>query len=94
MEHIYIITERVFVSSIFYNGVSYFRYEINAIQRQKSKEENCEAFNETVSVASSSNVTDLRIGVASFCKAFPWHFVTDRRLELVQLGKLIFNMII
>ncbi|XP_026330207.1 head-specific guanylate cyclase [Hyposmocoma kahamanoa] len=63
-----------------------FRYEINATQCQKSKEENCEAFSEAVSVASSSNVTDLRIGVASFCKAFPWHFVTDRRLELVQLG--------
>ncbi|XP_068907117.1 head-specific guanylate cyclase [Tenebrio molitor] len=31
-------------------------------------------------------VTDLRVGVATFCKAFPWHFVLDRRLELVQLG--------
>jgi guanylate cyclase soluble subunit alpha len=29
---------------------------------------------------------DLRMGVASFCKAFPWHFVMDRQLELVQLG--------
>lgn len=26
------------------------------------------------------------MGVASFCKAFPWHFVMDRRLEFVQLG--------
>jgi len=26
------------------------------------------------------------MGVASFCKAFPWHFVVDRQLELVQLG--------
>nr|4GJ4_A Chain A, Soluble guanylyl cyclase alpha-1 subunit [Manduca sexta]4GJ4_B Chain B, Soluble guanylyl cyclase alpha-1 subunit [Manduca sexta]4GJ4_C Chain C, Soluble guanylyl cyclase alpha-1 subunit [Manduca sexta]4GJ4_D Chain D, Soluble guanylyl cyclase alpha-1 subunit [Manduca sexta] len=26
------------------------------------------------------------IGVASFAKAFPWHFITDKRLELVQLG--------
>lgn len=26
------------------------------------------------------------MGVATFCKAFPWHFVIDRRLELVQLG--------
>lgn len=26
------------------------------------------------------------MGVAAFCKAFPWHFVIDRRLELVQLG--------
>nr|BAK23250.1 soluble guanylyl cyclase alpha-1 subunit [Gryllus bimaculatus] len=38
-------------------------------------------------VASASTAAcDLRMGVASFCKAFPWHFVMDRRLELVQLG--------
>ncbi|XP_043476394.1 head-specific guanylate cyclase isoform X2 [Leptopilina heterotoma] len=34
----------------------------------------------------SNEAKDLRIGVASFCKAFPWHFVVDRQLELVQLG--------
>ncbi|KAK0165457.1 hypothetical protein PV328_003966 [Microctonus aethiopoides] len=34
----------------------------------------------------SKNAADLRMGVASFCKAFPWHFVVDRNLELVQLG--------
>ncbi|XP_047508407.1 head-specific guanylate cyclase [Pieris napi] len=64
-----------------------FRYEISAVPlHQKSKEENCEVHSEAVSVAASTNVHDLKIGVASFCKAFPWHFVTDRRLELVQLG--------
>lgn len=34
----------------------------------------------------SNEATDLRMGVAVFCKAFPWHFVVDRQLELVQLG--------
>ncbi|XP_026471667.1 head-specific guanylate cyclase-like [Ctenocephalides felis] len=34
----------------------------------------------------STNANDLQIGVASFCKAFPWHFIMDRKLELVQLG--------
>jgi guanylate cyclase soluble subunit alpha len=34
----------------------------------------------------SHEAADLRIGVASFCKAFPWHFVVDRNLEFVQLG--------
>lgn len=67
-----------------------FRYEINPVPRQKSKEENCDIVSEAVSIASSTKVTDLRIGVAGFCKAFPWHFVTDRRLELVQLGKFLF----
>lgn len=34
----------------------------------------------------SIEAADLRMGVASFCKAFPWHFVVDRQLEIVQLG--------
>lgn len=34
----------------------------------------------------SEKAVDLRMGVASFCKAFPWHFVVDRQLEIVQLG--------
>lgn len=34
----------------------------------------------------STEAADLRMGVASFCKAFPWHFVVDRKLEIVQLG--------
>ncbi|XP_066592201.1 head-specific guanylate cyclase isoform X2 [Prorops nasuta] len=36
--------------------------------------------------ALSTEATDLRLGVADFCKAFPWHFVVDRQLEIVQLG--------
>ncbi|KAL4703420.1 hypothetical protein ACJJTC_005931 [Scirpophaga incertulas] len=64
-----------------------FKYEINAVSlSQKSREENSDSSSEAVSIASSSKATDLKIGVASFCKAFPWHFVTDKRLELVQLG--------
>ncbi|KAJ8720755.1 hypothetical protein PYW08_006220 [Mythimna loreyi] len=63
-----------------------FKYEINAVPlHQKSKDSDCE-LSEASSIATSTKVTDLRIGVASFCKAFPWHFVTDKRLELVQLG--------
>lgn len=33
-----------------------------------------------------TSVMDLQMGVETFCKAFPWHFVIDRRLELVQIG--------
>ncbi|XP_064074590.1 head-specific guanylate cyclase [Vanessa tameamea] len=64
-----------------------FRYDISALPlHQKLKEDNCEAASDAVSLATSNKVNDLRIGVASFCKAFPWHFITDKRLELVQLG--------
>ena len=34
----------------------------------------------------STKVTDLKISVPSFCKAFPWHFLTDKNLQIVQLG--------
>ncbi len=34
----------------------------------------------------SCRVRDLKISVPSFCKAFPWHFLTDKNLQIVQLG--------
>ncbi|XP_052120545.1 head-specific guanylate cyclase [Frankliniella occidentalis] len=34
----------------------------------------------------STKAADLPIGVSTFCKAFLWHLVLDRSLELVQLG--------
>lgn len=40
----------------------------------------------STSFLSSQSVSDLRIGVTSFCKAFPWHFIVDKKLDLVQLG--------
>jgi guanylate cyclase soluble subunit alpha len=44
------------------------------------------SMNDVSSTSLSRSALDLRMGVASFCKAFPWHFVVDRRLEMVQLG--------
>ncbi|KAK6637199.1 hypothetical protein RUM44_007613 [Polyplax serrata] len=29
---------------------------------------------------------DLTIGVSTFCKAFPWHFILDRELNIIQIG--------
>ncbi|XP_045480514.1 head-specific guanylate cyclase [Harmonia axyridis] len=33
-----------------------------------------------------SKSDELQVDVGTFCKAFPWHFVIDRKLEFVQLG--------
>lgn len=33
------------------------------------------------------SVPDLKMNPATFCKAFPWHFIMNENLELVQLGK-------
>lgn len=55
----------------------FFRYQIKTEGAKKS---------ETNSLTTSVKAADLRMGVATFCKAFPWHFVMDKKLELVQLG--------
>ncbi|XP_071056075.1 head-specific guanylate cyclase [Onthophagus taurus] len=64
------------------NDFRYFRYTIRPLTPLIS--------DKSLSCWSLSSITstpgDLRMGVPTFCKAFPWHFVIDRRLELVQLG--------
>ncbi|CAL8361574.1 unnamed protein product [Merluccius merluccius] len=35
----------------------------------------------------STSPTDLRIGLATFCRAFPFHLVLGPRMELLQLGE-------
>lgn len=36
---------------------------------------------------SSLTATDLKMSPATFCKAFPWHFIMNENLEIVQMGK-------
>ncbi|KAG7203637.1 hypothetical protein KM043_013672 [Ampulex compressa] len=71
-----------------YNA-KFFRYRITP--ERYSEQLDSELEDDLEAVASpfrplSNEATDLRMGVASFCKAFPWHFVVDRQFELVQLG--------
>lgn len=39
------------------------------------------------SLSLSTNPGDLRIGLATFCRAFPFHLVLGPRMELLQLGE-------
>ncbi|XP_017878622.1 head-specific guanylate cyclase [Ceratina calcarata] len=69
----------------------FFRYRITPERYSEHSIDDSEIDDNVDTVRSpfrplSTEATDLRIGVASFCKAFPWHFVVDRQLELVQLG--------
>nr|XP_045588083.1 head-specific guanylate cyclase-like [Procambarus clarkii] len=34
----------------------------------------------------SSSLKDSKIGVSSFCKAFPWHFVCNKSMKITQIG--------
>jgi hypothetical protein len=72
-----------------------YRYRITPTAHPDKCPEEVDTDDDADVVTSVSDVTatslsrsamDLRMGVASFCKAFPWHFVVDRRLEMVQLG--------
>lgn len=36
--------------------------------------------------AAVSAIPDLKMTPATFCKAFPWHFVINENLELIQMG--------
>ncbi|TGZ32384.1 guanylate cyclase 1 soluble subunit alpha 2 [Temnothorax longispinosus] len=68
-------------------NTKFFRYRITP-ERYSEKlgvDDDCDVVSPTFRPL-STEATDLRMGVACFCKAFPWHFVVDRQLELVQLG--------
>ncbi|KAH8026868.1 hypothetical protein HPB51_026203 [Rhipicephalus microplus] len=41
---------------------------------------------EAAAPVSSANPEDLAVSVATFCRAFPFHFMCDRQLKLTQLG--------
>ncbi|XP_011261434.1 head-specific guanylate cyclase [Camponotus floridanus] len=66
-------------------NTKFFRYRITPERYSEQDVEDYDAVSPAFRPL-SSEATDLRMGVASFCKAFPWHFVVDRQLELVQLG--------
>ncbi|KAA0201865.1 hypothetical protein HAZT_HAZT012064, partial [Hyalella azteca] len=34
----------------------------------------------------SSDVADSKMNVSTFCSAFPWHFVCDRKMKFIQIG--------
>lgn len=59
------------------NDSRYFTFKIKYINEEQKM-----CFSRGKSVVN----TDLRMGVTTFCKAFPWHFILDRRLEFIQLG--------
>lgn len=61
-------------------GVQKFRYLIKL-------EEKKEVVEPKVAVRSvSSNPKDLQMSNKTLCEMFPWHFIMDENLELVQLG--------
>lgn len=42
---------------------------------------------EDIAVPTTAAATDLKMSPATFCKAFPWHFIMNVELEIIQMGK-------
>jgi hypothetical protein len=40
----------------------------------------------SVSTSTSTCLSQNYIGTSTFCRAFPWHFMVDHNMQLVQLG--------
>ncbi|KAJ6637103.1 Head-specific guanylate cyclase, partial [Pseudolycoriella hygida] len=62
-----------------------YRYFFTQKHEQESSEE--EEDEEIINKVVPSTVADLKMSPATFCKAFPWHFIMNESLELVQMGK-------
>jgi guanylate cyclase soluble subunit alpha len=60
------------------SGLYHFRLSITLLHIKKTEEK--------IQPPVSSSASDLCMSVETMCKAFPWHFILDRRLEIIQLG--------
>lgn len=60
-------------------SVQRFRYLFKIDEKEKPQPE-------ITSRPVSSNPNDLQMTNSTFCKMFPWHFIMDQNLELLQIG--------
>lgn len=68
-----------------------YRYLFSVPEQDKNKLEDDETeveVEQNVSIPISSlAATDLKMIPATFCKAFPWHFIMNENLDIIQMGK-------
>lgn len=62
-----------------------YRYLFSLPKREKDKLKTVEI--EEKAPVTSVTATDLKMSPATFCKAFPWHFIMNEDLEMIQMGK-------
>ncbi|XP_044254716.1 head-specific guanylate cyclase isoform X2 [Tribolium madens] len=72
------------IARILYNTQAYVEVAQNQHDSRNFRHIGGEVLETPISTPSPD--VDLQMGVVTFCKAFPWHFVLDRKLDLVQLG--------
>lgn len=62
-----------------------YRYLFSLPKWNKAKLKTAEVGEEVP--ITSVTATDLKMSPATFCKAFPWHFIVNEDLEMIQMGK-------
>lgn len=62
--------------------VQKFRYLIKIEENESPQNLQPEVVHRTV----STNANDLQMNNSSFCNMFPWHFIIDENLDLLQIG--------
>lgn len=63
-----------------------YRYLFNLPEQKKDVQKPDEIEDDTKAPISTT-ATDLKMSPATFCKAFPWHFIMNIELEIIQMGK-------
>lgn len=64
-----------------------YRYLFTMPEYEKNKHKTTIIEEDIETPISSLTATDLKMSPATFCKAFPWHFIMNEDLEMVQMGK-------
>lgn len=64
-----------------------YRYLFTLPDQEENKLEAIEIEPDVITPISSLIATDLKMSPATFCKAFPWHFIMNEDLEMIQMGK-------
>lgn len=62
-------------------------FTIDASDDNKTSSQTCKICSPQESI--SENPSDSKIGTATFCKTFPFHFVLDKNLDIIQIGEAL-----
>ncbi|XP_031618027.1 head-specific guanylate cyclase [Contarinia nasturtii] len=64
-----------------------YRYLFTLSEQEKNRLKLTEIEQDVSVPISGLTATDLKMSPATFCKAFPWHFIMNEDLEIIQMGK-------
>lgn len=64
-----------------------YRYLFKLPEPKGDKLKVAEIEEDVAAAAATFPATDLKMSPTTFCKAFPWHFIMNEELDIIQMGK-------